>query len=156
MNVELNRFVKLMLKKKVTLAFAESVTCGMIAHQLCTIKGTSEIFMGSVVCYHPKVKTRLLAVSKKLIKKHSAESVEVTKMLARNLSDKIKADFYGAVTGVAVSDPKTKHPAGTIFLCVYDGEKFHQEGKFFRGSPLTIRKKACFAMFELIAKQVVK
>jgi PncC family amidohydrolase len=156
MNAELNRFVKLLLKKKIRLAFAESVTCGMIANQLCTIKGTSEVFMGSVVCYHPKVKTRLLSVPKKLIKKHTAESPEVTKKLARNLSDHIEADYYGAVTGVAIDDPETKHPAGTIFLCVYDGKKFHQEKKLFRGSPLTIRKKACFAMFELIAKQVKK
>lgn len=153
MNAELNRFVKLLLRKKIKLAFAESVTCGMIAHQLCTIKGTSEIFMGSIVCYHPKVKTDLLSVPKKLIKKYSAESAQVTKELARNLSDLIKADYYGAVTGLAVHDPRAKHPTGTIFLSLYDGKNYFHEKKLFRGPPLTIRKKACFAMFELIAKQ---
>jgi nicotinamide-nucleotide amidase len=154
MNTELNRFVKLLLKKKIKLAFAESVTCGMVAHELCTVKGTSEILMGSIVCYHPEVKTCLLDVPKKLIKKYSPESAEVTKALAKNLANKIEADFYGAITGVAVDDPKAKHPTGTIFLCVYDGKKCYKEKKLFRGSPLTIRKKACDAMFKMIAKRV--
>jgi nicotinamide-nucleotide amidase len=154
MDAKLFRFVKLVLKKKIKLAFAESVTCGMIADKLCTIKGTSEFFMGSVVCYHPDVKTGLLAVPAKLIKKHSPESAEVTKALAGNLRKLIKADMYGAITGVAVGNQETKHSTGTIFLCVYDGKKFYQEKKVFRGSPLTIRKKACFAMFDLMAKQL--
>ncbi len=156
MDTELNRFVKLLKKKKIRLAFAESVTCGMIAHKLCTVKGTSDIFMGSIVCYHPKVKTSLLAVPKKLIKKHSAESAEVTEELARNLHDVIDADYYGAITGVAVDNPTAIHPTGTIFLCVFDGKKVFSERKLFRGSPLEIRNKACDAMFQLIKQRIKK
>lgn len=154
MDAQINQFVKLLQKRKIMIAFAESVTCGMIAHELCTVKGTSEVFMGSVVCYNSNVKTSLLAVPKKLIKKYSAESAQVTKELAKNLKGLIKADYYGAITGLAAPDPEAKHPTGTIFLCVYDGKKFFREKKLFRGSPFTIRKKACFAMFELITKHV--
>jgi PncC family amidohydrolase len=154
MDADINRFVKLLQKKKISVAFAESVTCGMIASKLCTVKGTSDIFMGSIVCYHPKVKKELLSVSKKLIKKYTAESKQVTEALVKNLPELIKADYYGAVTGLATDDPEAAHPAGTIFLSVYDGKKIVNEKKLFRGSPLTIRKKACLAMFELIARQI--
>lgn len=154
MKAELYRFVKLMMEKKRTVAFAESVTCGLVAHELCTIKGTSEVLMGSIVCYHPEVKACLLDVPKKLIKKYSAESAQVTKSLAKNLADKIDADYYGAVTGLAAEDPGAKHPTGTVFLCVYDGKKFFQRKKLFRGSPLEIRKKASLELLKLIQEQL--
>lgn len=109
--------------------------------------------MGSIVCYRPKVKTSLLSVPKKLINKYSAESAQVTKELAQNLKRLIKADYYDAYR-VSCSDPEAKHPTGSIFICAYDGKKLFRDKKLFLGSPLTIRKKACFAMFDLIKKHV--
>src|SRR5690349_18327269 len=43
-----NRLMKTLLAKKMTIAFAESVTCGLAAHQLSTVKGTSEVLQGSI------------------------------------------------------------------------------------------------------------
>jgi len=67
-----NKLVKLLLEKKLTIAFAESMTCGLITHQLNTVKGTSQVLKGSVICYSEEVKKNLLSVSSKLIEKHTA------------------------------------------------------------------------------------
>jgi PncC family amidohydrolase len=64
-----NQLVKLLIERKLTIALAESVTCGLASHQLNIVKGTSDAFMGSVICYNEKVKTDLLKVKPSLIKK---------------------------------------------------------------------------------------
>lgn len=154
MDRQVSSIIRKIKKKKLTLAFAESVTCGFMAHEMGTVKGASEIFAGSIVCYSPLVKTGVLNVSSSLIKKYSAESPQVTKALIKNLTNIISADLYGAVTGLSSADPKALHPAGTIFLCASDGKKFIAEKKLFRGTPLLIRKKTFRAMIELIDRLI--
>src|SRR6185436_17785343 len=90
-------------EKKLTIAFAESMTCGLAAHKLGTIRDTSDVFVGSVICYNENVKTNILKVSKKLIRKHTAESQKVTDALALNLCKIIKADIHAAITGLAAA-----------------------------------------------------
>ena len=48
----------LLKEKKLTIALAESMTCGMVAHKLAAISGTSDILMSSIVCYNKKVKIK--------------------------------------------------------------------------------------------------
>jgi len=147
-----NALIKLFKEKKLRLALAESMTCGLAAHQLSTVIGTSDVLMGSIVCYHPEVKTCLLGVSRKLIEKHSAESAAVTDMLARKLVRLIESDVHAAVTGLASpgsSESKAK-PVGTVFFSVIWKGKLHRQRKLFRGTPTTVRKKACNALYEML------
>lgn len=146
----------LFIEKKLTLALAESVTCGLASHQLNIVKGTSDVFMGSIICYNEKVKIDLLKVKPSLIKKYTAESQQVTDALARNLSRLIKADVYGAITGLNTdggSETKSK-PVGTVFLSILYKGKITKARMLFRGSPLEIKKKACEALYSLIIKRI--
>ncbi len=154
MDKRLTRILNKIKEQNIKIAFAESVTCGLIAHKLNTFTGTSEFLMGSIVCYNPEVKKDLFSVPEKLIQKFTTESSQVTEVLARNLSKLITADLYGAVTGLATALPGSPHQKGTIFLCLYNGKKLVSEKKLFRGTPKTIRKKAFGAMMELIARQL--
>jgi PncC family amidohydrolase len=47
-------------KNNLSVAFAESVTCGLAAHSLGNIIGASDFLKGSIVCYDEKVKIDLL------------------------------------------------------------------------------------------------
>ena len=148
--------VKKLKEKQLTIALAESVTCGLAAHKLSTLPGVSEILSGSVVCYTPEVKTGLLGVPEKLIKKYSCESVQVTKSLAERLRVLIKADIHAAVTGLASpggSETKNK-PVGTIFLSVCHKRKIYSQKFLFRGTPVEIRTKACDALYKMIVKGI--
>lgn len=154
MNKQINTFINRLSEKKLTLAFAESMTCGLAAHRLSTTKGTSEVLAGSIVCYTPEVKRDLLGVSQKTIDRYTCESAEVTKALAKNLPGLIEADIHAAITGLASpggSETKDK-PVGTVFFCVLYKNKFHHHRQVFRGSPLEIRKKACLVLYDFITK----
>jgi len=144
--------VKLLLEKRLTLALAESATCGLVTHQLSTVKGTSEILEGSIVCYSEKVKKQLLGVSQNLLKKYFAESQQVTDALVRHLRNLIPATVHVSITGLTTSGASENKykPVGTIFISVFYKNKLHRRRKLFRGSPLAIKKKACLEVFQFI------
>jgi nicotinamide-nucleotide amidase len=155
-NSRINHFIKTLLKKKLTLALAESMTCGLAAHKLSTVKGTSDVLKGSIVCYNEDVKKTLLKIPAPMIKKYSCESMEVTGRLVKNLSGLIDADIHAAITGLASSggsETKDK-PVGTVFFCLKKGTTFYKERKVFKGSPLQIREKACFYLYDMILKRL--
>lgn len=158
MNKEINEFVKLLQENKLTLALAESITCGLAAQKLATCKGTSDVLKGAIVCYSPEVKRELMKVPQKTIDKYTCESMEVTRLLASNLTKLIKADIYAALTGLASpggSETKEK-PVGTVFFCVKHKQKIYSERKVFRGSPLEIRTKACMTLYAMIIDNIIK
>lgn len=151
-----NKLVKTLQQQHLTLALAESVTCGLAAHRLAGVKGTSQVLRGSVVCYTPQVKNTLLKVPVATMQKYTCESAQVTKALVMGLKKIIKADVYAAVTGLAApggSETKDK-PVGTVFIHVQVGSKNYSERWLFKGSPLQIRAKACVALYNLIIKKV--
>jgi len=157
-----NRLVKFLMDEGLTIAFAESMSCGLVTHQLNTVKGTSEVLKGSIICYSEEVKTGLLKVPKKLIDKHTAESRKITDELAKNLKKLIKADVHASVTGLAApggSECKTK-PVGTVFYSMVFRNKFFRLRKNFTGTPLEIKKKACenfySFIYSCIRKELVK
>lgn len=152
MNRSAQVLATLLKEKELTIAFAESMTCGLAAHCLGGVSHTSDFFKGSVICYDEEVKTSLLKVKPALIEKHTAESAQVTDALAKNLQHLIKADVYAAVTGLAAhggSESKSK-PVGTVFYTVYFKRKLFREKKKFSGTPLHIKKKACKEFYRFI------
>lgn len=153
-----NDLIKSMAGMNLTLALAESITCGLASHQLNIVKGTSDVFMGSIVCYNESVKKKLLKIDPALIKKYTAESREVTDQLVKNLGKLFEADVYGAITGLATSDgSETKNkPVGTVFISIlFRGKLTHQKIKF-HGQPLEIKKKACKQLYKMIISEIKK
>ena len=152
------KLVKLLAERELTLALAESMTCGLAAHQLSTAFGTSEVFKGSIVCYSPEMKCQTLGVRPGLIRKHTAESQQVTDALSGSLKKHIRADLYAAITGLASpggSETGSK-PVGTVFYSVRFRNRIYREKKLFRGGPTEIRKKACEALYLFIVSILEK
>jgi nicotinamide-nucleotide amidase len=116
--------VRLLARKKKTLALAESCTGGFIAHQITNVPGASEIFLGGIVAYSNQVKEKFLGVRAATLKKHGAVSENVAREMAEGARKKFGADFAIAVTGIAGPSGGTKNkPVGTVFIAVaYDFE----------------------------------
>lgn len=150
------RLIETLIEKNLTIAFAESMTCGLASHELNITPGTSEILMGSVVCYHEEVKTKLLKVEPSLIKKYTAESQEVTDSMAENLPQLIDADLYMAITGLNVDggSESAEKPVGTVFFSLLYNGKLTRKRKVFKGTPMQIKKKACKQAYMLIIDTV--
>jgi nicotinamide-nucleotide amidase len=150
------KLIKLLIEKKLTVSFAESVTCGLASHQLNITEGTSKIFMGSIICYNEKVKMNLMKVKPSLIKKYSAESQEVTDALAKNLPQLIDADIYVAITGLDADggSENPEKPVGTVFFSLLYKGKLVRLRKKFDGEPLDIKKQACEEVYHMIIDQL--
>lgn len=146
------RLIKIMQAKNLTLAFAESMTCGLAAYQLSAVKGTTDVLQGSIVCYHENVKKECLKIPNSLLKKFTAESQEVTDALAKKLRSLIKADVHAAITGLA-SDGGSEQPGkpvGSVFMSVIFKKKVFRKQKVFKGRPQEIKEKACEALYQTI------
>ncbi|MCD6019197.1 MAG: hypothetical protein K0S53_2318 [Bacteroidetes bacterium] len=149
-----NRLIKTLKEKKLTLALAESITCGLATQKLSNFKGTADVLKGSVICYTAEVKSGVLGISERTINKYSCESPQVTSALAQHLHSLINADICAALTGLASSGgSETKNkPVGTVFFAVFYKKKIHHLRKIFRGTPLQIREKACEELYRFILK----
>ncbi|MES2566890.1 MAG: nicotinamide-nucleotide amidohydrolase family protein [Bacteroidota bacterium] len=149
-----NKLIKHLKEKELTIAFAESVTCGLATQKLSNFKGTSDVLKGSIICYTPEVKKGLLNITNKCIKEFTCESKKVTDELAKNLSGIIKADLCAAITGLASpgGSETINKPVGTIFLSVFFKGKIHHISRIIKGSPLQIREKACLELYRFILK----
>ncbi len=156
MKALVQKLMKVLTEKKLSLAFAESVTCGLAAHELNITPGTSETLMGSIISYNEKVKTNLLKVDASLIEKYTAESQEVTDAMAQNLPQLIHADVYVAITGLnAEGGSETpEKPVGTVFFSLLFNGKLTRKRKLFKGSPMEIKKEACKEAYMLILETV--
>ena len=103
--------------KKMTLAFAESCTGGLLSHRITNIPGSSEYFKGAVVSYSNEIKRRILGVPDKMINACGAVSPEVVKRMASGVLIKYRVDIALSVSGIAgPGGGSGKKPVG---LCYY-------------------------------------
>jgi len=154
----IKKLINTLIEKKLTVAFAESVTCGLACDGLNSTPGTSEVLMGGIVCYNEKVKINLLKVKPSLIKKITAESQEVTDALAKNLPQLIDADIHVAITGLNADggSETPEKPVGTVFFSMLYKRKLFRRRKVFKGTPLEIKKSACQEAYQLILEELDK
>jgi PncC family amidohydrolase len=154
----IKKLINTLIEKKHTVAFAESVTCGLACDGLNSTPGTSEVLMGGIVCYNEKVKINLLIVKPSVKKKFTAESQEVTDALAKNLPQLIGADIHVAITGLNADggSETPEKPVGTIFFSMLYKKKLFRRCKVFKGTPLEIKKSACEEAYQLILEELDK
>src|SRR5690606_29055778 len=95
---QLNELIKLLIKKELTIAFAESITAGMVSYEFSKGLEVSQVYRGGIVAYNEEFKSKILGVSKDTLKKYTAESQEVTSEMANGLRKIFKTDIAVAVT----------------------------------------------------------
>jgi len=148
-NTDLNRIVRKLQTSKLTVAFAESATAGMLASEIVKAKGTGTTFMGSIVTYNESVKQTLLGVKKKTLDLYTAESQQVTNEMVMGLHKILRADICVAVTGLAetgASETDNK-PVGTVFFSMFYKDKIEEFREVFEGTPENVRKQASEFIF---------
>ena len=78
------------------------MTGGLISARLTKVKGSSDYFIGGVVCYNPRIKVEAVGVSAALIAKHGIVSKEVAMAMAQGIRKRFRTDIGLAATGAAV------------------------------------------------------
>ena len=105
-----------MILNKKTLVVAESCTGGHLAAKLVDIPGASAYFLGSIVCYHDRIKIASLGVKKETLESCGAVSEQVVREMVQGALKLSGADFALAVSGVAGPSGGTlEKPIGTVW-----------------------------------------
>jgi nicotinamide-nucleotide amidase len=147
---ELTRLAIKLKDKGLTIAFAESITGGMLASEFIKAKGTSDVLLGSIVTYAEEVKQKVLGVKKQTLKLYTAESQQVTNEMVMGLHKLLKAEVCVAVTGlggVGASESKEK-PVGTIFVSILFKNRVEEFREELKGNSANIRKNAADFIFQ--------
>ena len=120
----MKNLVKILTKKKLKIAFAESCTGGMLASKITSISGASKVFGLGLVTYSNHAKISILKVNKGIIQKYGAVSPQCCEAMVKNLAKISKAQINVSVTGIAGPNGGTKtKPVGLVYIGVKNKNK---------------------------------
>jgi PncC family amidohydrolase len=141
----------LLRKKEWTISTAESFTGGLISSFLTSIPGSSDYFAGGIIAYANEIKTDLLSVSPKTLKKFGAVSEEVVREMAHGVKKLLKTDVGISSSGIAGPTGGTeKKPVGTVALGVDIPEKIITNIVHLKGERSQIIELAGIRVLEIL------
>lgn len=154
---EIRECSKIIAAKNLKIAFVESATAGWMASEFALIPESGDIFLGGIVCYDKTTKEELFNIPSQILDTYTAESAEVTELLAKGLNKYFKCDISVAVTGLIApggSESSTK-PVGTMFIhIILPNANYCQHQEVFSGSPKQIITKTINCTIQLLLKNL--
>tara|TARA_Y100001970_G_C13869512_1_gene668305 strand:- start:186 stop:659 length:474 start_codon:yes stop_codon:yes gene_type:complete len=137
------KVVKLLSKKKLKIAFAESCTGGLLSSSITSISGSSKVFSLGLVTYSNQSKINTLRVPKKKITKYGAVSYETCLSMVKNLNKICKTNISVSITGIAGPKGGTKNkPVGLVFIGLKKGNKTLVKKCLFKQKKRNLIQKA--------------
>lgn len=138
-----------------TLAVAESCTGGLLSERLTRVPGSSNYFLGGVVCYSNELKTRLAGVPANLIEENGAVSKPIAIALAEGVRRNTGASIGLGITGIAgPGGGAAEKPVGLVFIALAD-ERGAQVREFrFPGDRERVRNLSTTAALEMIRRRI--
>lgn len=137
MEISVLRCAELLDQKKLKIAFVESATSGALCSKFALTPFSENILLGSIVSYHASAKNDILNISDKFLKDYSAQSPEVTKLMAIRAQALFKkANLLVAVTGITKNgeNETVNKPVGTMFIHIIYQNKSFVFKEFFKGN----------------------
>jgi len=146
------KIVRLLKKKKLKIAVAESCTGGMLSSAITSVSGSSKVFAMGLVTYSNQSKNRVLKVPKQIIKKHGAVSIQCCFSMVNNLSKISKSNIAISITGIAGPSGGTKQkPVGLVYIGIKRANKVKINRYLFKNKGRSnIQKAAVKKSLELI------
>ncbi|MFA5976125.1 MAG: CinA family nicotinamide mononucleotide deamidase-related protein [Elusimicrobiota bacterium] len=137
--------------QKATLAVAESCTGGWLGRCLTKIPGSSRYFLGGVIAYSNKAKTRLLRIPVGLLKRYGAVSRPVAAAMAKGVRRCLGSQVGLSITGIAGPDGGTpRKPVGLVYIGVSSRKTTRTYAYRFFGSREAIRQRAVIAALDIL------
>ena len=137
------KIIKLLKRKKLRIAVAESCTGGLLSSAITSVSGSSKVFNVGLVAYSNESKIKVLNISKKLIKKYGAVSEQVCKAMAKNVSKIGKTNMSISITGIAGPSGGTKQkPVGLVYVGIKRGNKIKVNRYLFKNKGRLYIQKA--------------
>lgn len=108
-----------MRARNLTLGFAESCTGGLASSLITDVPGCSDVFYGSIVSYHNKVKQNTLGIDENVFSKFGAVSKPCVEQMAEGARQALGVDAVIAYSGIAGPTGGSKEkPIGTLAMAL--------------------------------------
>jgi len=118
------KIVRVLIKKRLKISFAESCTGGLLSSSITSISGSAKVFTIGLVAYSNQSKINTLKVPKNTIRKYGAVSYETCLSMVKNLNKICKTNISVSVTGIAgPRGGSKKKPVGLVFIGIKKGNK---------------------------------
>ena len=146
------KVVKILIKKKLKISFAESCTGGLLSSTITSVNGSSKVFTLGLLTYSNQSKTQILKVSKNIIKKYGSVSEQVCLAMVKNLSKISKTNMSVSITGIAGPSGGTKiKPVGLVYVGIKKNDRAEVKKYLFKNNGRHyIQKSAANKCIELI------
>ena len=138
-------------EKNYKVSTAESCTGGMMASEIVSVPGASEVLEGAFVTYSNRMKRKLVHVPEGMLRKYTEVSPQVAAAMAKGAAKRTGAQCGLSATGVAGPDGGTEEkPVGLVYIgCYVCGETLVRKC-LFRGDREEIRKKSVYTAFSML------
>ena len=135
------KIINNLIKKKLSISFAESCTGGQLSKIFTDIPDISKIFDMALITYSNKSKSLLLKISPDLLKKYGAVSEKIAYKMSNNLFKISKSKICVSTTGIAgPSGGTAKKPVGLVYIGITFDKKTLVFKKNFVGDRKKIQK----------------
>lgn len=148
----------ILLKEKLTLAVAESVTCGWFQASFAAIECTSKFFQGGITVYNLGQKVRHLNIEPIEAENNNCVSTQVSEQMALQVAQFFLADVSISITGYASPLPeKDVHELYAFFSVSKNGKilatkKIHSQ----KTTPQDVQRDYCEQVLEHAAQLLRK
>ncbi len=148
--------VKMLIKRKQTLAIAESCTGGLLANRITNVAGASAVLLAGYVCYANEAKIDILEIDPRMIEQHGAVSEQVARVMADGARKRAKSTYALATTGIAgPSGGSEEKPVGTVYVALASGEEIKVKKLFVPSDRETFKQLVAQAAFEMLRRRVI-
>ena len=136
----MERLVKILKEKKLTISSCESLTGGMFASEIVGVSGASSVFNGSFVTYMDECKEILLD-GKEILKTQGAISEEMAYKMASVVKFKLDTNIAVSFTGNAGPLPSENKEVGLVYSCIIIDDLILNYKDIYSGNRMEIRQK---------------
>ena len=137
------KIVKILIKKKLKISFAESCTGGLLSSAITSVNGSSKVFTLGLLAYSNQSKTQILKVSKNIIRKYGSVSEQVSLAMVKNLSKISKTNMSVSITGIAGPSGGTKiKPVGLVYVGIKKNDRAEVKKYLFKNNGRSYIQKA--------------
>jgi len=152
LNNKSKKIVSLLKRKKLKISIAESCTGGLLSSAITSVSGSSKVFTLGLVAYSNQSKTKVLRVSKNIIRKYGSVSKQVCLTMVKNLNKISKTNISVSITGIAGPSGGTKiKPVGLVYAGIKKGNSIEVKKYLFKNKGRAyIQKAAVNKSLELI------
>lgn len=125
------------------LSLAESCTGGLVGHLITSEPGSSNYFLGSMVCYSNEAKVEVLGVSRETLQKYGAVSEQCAREMLSGAMRLGQATVGLAITGIAGPEGGSDlKPVGTVWLAIGCNSRVQTVKLTLRGDRAAIKERA--------------